>query len=175
MIPLVNPKLSKTMDVHIIFFIIIKFILSFFFPSLSLSLPLQDLSGKDFTLLGFKAARITIHSEFKPLFKTMSSGLWGMLNGTRKTPVLGLLFGCFVSGGLWNSYSCPTLTPRWISQKPLLQPGGFGWDFPLVLAMVKHQGLPCVLKLQDYHHSFIYSFLRKVPQHGSAHSNPGPE
>lgn len=70
MILLVNPKLRKTMDVHILFFIIIKFILFFFFSS-----PLQDLSGKDCTLLGFKAARITIHSEFKPLFKTMSSGL----------------------------------------------------------------------------------------------------
>ncbi|KAJ7419990.1 hypothetical protein WISP_50763 [Willisornis vidua] len=35
----------------------------------------KDLSDKDSTLLGFKAARITIHSEFKPLFKTMSSGL----------------------------------------------------------------------------------------------------
>lgn len=162
------------MDVHIIFFIIIKFILSlfFFFP---LSLPLQDLSGKDFTLLGFKAVRITIHSEFKPLFKTMSSGLWGMLNGRRKTPVLGLLFGCFVSGGLWNFCFCPTLTPRQISQKPLLQLGRFGRDFPLALAMVKHQGLPCVLKLVDYHRSFIYSFLRKRLEHGSAHSNPGPE
>lgn len=143
MILLVKPKLSKTMDVHIIFFIIIKFILSFFF---FVSSPLQDLSGKDFTLLGFKAARITIHSEFKPLFKTMSSGLWGMLNGRRKTPVLGLLFGCFVSGGLWNIYSCPTLTPRWTSQNPLQQPGAFGWGFPLALAMVKPQGLPCVLK-----------------------------
>lgn len=99
----------------------------------------------------------------------MSSGLWGMLNGRRKTPALGLLFGCFVSGGLWNIFSCPTLTPRCIS---LLQPGVFGWDFPLVLAMVNHQGLPCILKLWDCHHSFIYCILKKGLEHGSAHSWP---
>lgn len=32
------------------------------------------------------------------------------------------------------------------SQNPLQQPGAFGWGFPLALAMVKPQGLPCVLK-----------------------------